>query len=114
MKHSRWVFGFLGLLSNFLTGPAWTDNTPAVPRIDGVVMKKLQPQVSDAAIIWYDDFDGIKKKYSESMGGLYYRKAFGRKGGELVGQNKLPQGGDEDLVGIVPPALKCVKNGHQN
>ena len=41
---------------------------PEVPRIDSVVMSTPQPQASDEAVIWYDDFDGPEKAYTESRG----------------------------------------------
>lgn len=66
------------------TGSARADDVPEVPRIDGVVMSSSQPHESDRAVVWYDDFDGPKKPYTESQGGLDESEAFG-------GQARLAQ-----------------------
>ncbi len=57
---------------------------PEVPRIDSVVMSTLQPQASDDAVIWYDDFDGPEKAYTESQGRLDERQAFGGQGRSML------------------------------
>ena len=38
------------------------DDAPEVPRIDSVVMSAPQPQASDEAVIWYDEFDGPERR----------------------------------------------------
>ena len=43
---------------------ARAEDVPEVPRIDSVVMSTTQPQASDEAVIWYDDFDGSEKAYT--------------------------------------------------
>jgi len=40
------------------------DDGPEVPRIDSVVMAVPQPQASDEAVVWYDEFDGPEKAYT--------------------------------------------------
>jgi hypothetical protein len=57
---------------------------PAVPRIDSVVPSRPQPHQSDPAVIWYDDFDGPEKLYSESQGGLDDRVSFGNQGRSML------------------------------
>ncbi len=55
-----------------------------VPRIDSVVMSTPQPQASDEAVIWYDDFDGPEKAYTESEGRLDREQAFGGQGRSML------------------------------
>jgi hypothetical protein len=50
------------------------------PRIDSVVMSRPQPHELDPAVIWYDDFDGPVKPYTESQGELDARGTFGGQG----------------------------------
>lgn len=57
---------------------------PEVPGIDSVVMSTLQPQASDDAVIWYDDFDGPEKAYTESQGRLNVEQAFGGQGRSML------------------------------
>jgi len=60
------------------------DDAPEVPRIDSVVMSVPQPQASDEAVIWYDDFDGPEKPYTESQGPLDDVQAFGGRGRSML------------------------------
>ena len=60
------------------------DDAPDVPRIDSVVMSVPQPQASDEAVIWYDDFDGPEKAYTESQGPLDDAQAFGGQGRSML------------------------------
>jgi len=48
-----------------------------VPRIASVRMLKPQPHENDPEIIWYDDFDGSEKEYSESIDTLDTINTFG-------------------------------------
>ncbi len=57
---------------------------PEVPRIDSVVMSTPQPQASDDAVIWCDDFDGPEKAYTESQGRLDETQAFGGQGRSML------------------------------
>ena len=57
---------------------------PEVPRIDSVAMAAPQPQASDEAVIWCDDFDGPEKAYTESEGRLDEAQAFGGQGRSLL------------------------------
>jgi len=60
------------------------DDGPEVPRIDSVVMAVPQPQASDKAVIWYDEFDGPEKAYTESQGPLDDAQAFGGQGRSML------------------------------
>lgn len=60
------------------------DDGPEVPRIDSVVMASSQPQASGEAVIWYDDFDGPEKAYTESQGPLDGTQAFGGQGRSML------------------------------
>jgi hypothetical protein len=53
---------------------------PPVPRVDSVVPCAKQPQETDAATIWYDDFNGPPKAYTETEGDLDAAVAFGGEG----------------------------------
>lgn len=54
------------------------------PRIDSVVMSVPQPQASGSAVIWYDDFDGEPRAYSEAEGPVVDREAFGGAGRSML------------------------------
>jgi hypothetical protein len=54
--------------------------SPDVPRIDCVVPGAKQPQEADAATIWYDDFNGPVKAYTETEGDLDATMALGGAG----------------------------------
>ncbi len=60
-------------------------DVPETPRIDSVVMAELQPHKSDAAIIWYDDFDESQQqeRYAEKEGELTDEVRFGDQGQSL-------------------------------
>jgi hypothetical protein len=47
-------------------------------------MSAPQPQASDEAVIWYDDFDGPDKAYTESEGRLDEEQVFGGQGRSMV------------------------------
>ena len=63
-----------------LASVAAAADAPDVPRIDSVVMSPKQPQETDPATIWYDDFNGPVKTYTESSGDLDGETAFGGEG----------------------------------
>ncbi|MBN2476633.1 MAG: hypothetical protein JXB62_18630 [Pirellulales bacterium] len=84
-KRSPWlVAAWLGVVVSWLPGPARADDAPEVPRIDSVVMSPDQPQQSDQAVVWYDDFDGPEKPYTESQGELDEGEAFGGRGRSML------------------------------
>lgn len=53
-------------------------------RIDSVVPLPVQPHAADPAVIWFDDFDGPEKPYTESSGGLDDRAGDGGTGRAMV------------------------------
>lgn len=61
--------------------PAFGD-TRNVPRIDSVEMAK--PVTADEAVIWYDDFNGPVKQYTESQGAVDREESFGGDGGSML------------------------------
>ncbi|MHB1034726.1 MAG: hypothetical protein ACYC35_09210 [Pirellulales bacterium] len=65
---------FAGL---FAAAPA---DVPQPARIDSVIPAASQPQQSDPAVIWYDDFDGPEKAYTESQGAPDGKEAWGGQG----------------------------------
>jgi len=86
---------------------------PETPRIDSVVMSRPQPQESDQSVIWYDDFDGPVKLYTESQGELDAKEAFGGQGGSMLGlYEKGSQGrGNRKVFFGDSPTGKVVQKG---
>jgi len=66
------------------TAPSTGPGRPESPRIESVVMLPTQPQEGDGAVIWYDDFDGPPKAYTESTGGLDEKEHFGGSGKSML------------------------------
>jgi|WetSurMetagenome_2_1015567.scaffolds.fasta_scaffold41032_3 hypothetical protein len=62
---------------------AMAAEAPDVPRIDSVVPSVKQPQEADPATIWYDDFSGPPKAYTESEGDADATVGFGGAGKSL-------------------------------
>ncbi len=60
-------------------------DAPDSPRIDSVVMAETQSHQSDAALIWYDDFNDSKQqeRYAEKVGKLSNEVRFGNMGKSL-------------------------------
>ncbi|MHC4406855.1 MAG: hypothetical protein ACYTG0_45140, partial [Planctomycetota bacterium] len=73
-----------GVVWTRATGSGRADDAPEVPRIDSVVMSSSQLQQSDEAVVWYDDFDGPEKPYTESQGRLDDNEAFGGQGRSML------------------------------
>ncbi len=65
-------------------GTAQGGDAPDVPRIDSIVMARQQPHQTDESVIWYDDFDGEEKNYTESSGGLDNQQAYGGQGRSML------------------------------
>jgi hypothetical protein len=86
---------------------------PEVPRIDSVVMSAPQPQASDEAVIWYDDFDGQEKAYTEAQGQLDDAQAFGGQGRSMLAwyeQGSRGEGNRKVFFGDSPTG-KVVRKG---
>ena len=79
IKALRPVCVRVGIISSWSFGLAFAQSAAAaeVPRIDSVVMLASQPQQADGAAVWYDDFDGPDKPYTESQGRLDDQEGFG-------------------------------------
>jgi hypothetical protein len=101
--------GFVHLMGE--TGIA--GGLPETPRIESVVMSQPQPHESDSAVIWYDDFDGPAKAYTESQGELDSREAYGGRGRSMLGfyeQGKQGVGNRKVFFGDSPTG-KVVRRG---
>jgi len=75
----------LGVMTSL---PIWLSAADVLdtPRIDSVVMAEQQPHESDAALIWYDDFDNPQQqqRYAEDAGDLSDEVRFGHTGRSLL------------------------------
>ncbi len=93
---------------------AQVDDGPEVPRIDSVVMSSPQPQASDESVIWYDDFDGPAKAYTESQGRLDDAEAFGGQGRSMLSRyEKGTRGtGNRKVFFGDSPTGRVVTKGH--
>jgi hypothetical protein len=70
-----------------------SEDAPEAPRIDSVVMAASQLHETDAAVIWYDDFDDDKQqgRYGEGSGETTDEVRFGESGKSL--RMYYPKGG---------------------
>ena len=87
--------------------------SPAGPRIESVVMLPKQPHEADPNVIWYDDFDGPAKAYTESTGGLDANCGFAGRGGSmpcLYEKGALGKGNRKVFFGDSPTG-KVVRKG---
>lgn len=89
---------------------------PVTPKIDFIEMSETQPQESDAATIWYDDFS-TKKKYMDEYGEIDYTVNFGIQGGSMdAGFDKgdVDGNGNRKVVfGDFPGNVRKVREGEQ-
>ena len=74
----------LGVVSALGLGSAWAETLPATPRIDSLVSLRPSPLETDRVVIWYDDFDGPQKQYTESQGRVDMSQGFGGSGGSML------------------------------
>ena len=56
----------------------------ATPRVEYVVPAATQPQAAAKTTIWYDDFDGPEKTYTETSGGVDKTVGLGGTGGSML------------------------------
>ena len=84
-------------------------------RIDSVVPLPSQPHAADPAVIWYDNFDGPEKPYTESQGELDDREGFGGAGRAMVCRyEKGTQGrGDRKVFFGDSPTGRVVRKGER-
>jgi len=91
------------------------DAAPTIPRIESVVPLPFQPHEKDPAVIWYDDFNGRAKAYSESSGGIDTEVGFGGSGGSmpcLYEKGKRGKGNRKVFFGDSPIG-KVVRRGRK-
>lgn len=91
------------------------ETEPEIPRIESVEILEIQPHESDTAVIWFDDFDGPLKNYTESSGDLDSETKFGPSGKSMkcfyaesnrgVGNRKVFFG-DSPYGNVVKPGRK--------
>jgi hypothetical protein len=104
-----------GLLGCLIGVMARAGGRPETPRIDSVVMSRPQPQESDPAVIWYDDFDGPLKPYTESQGEPDAKEAFGGQGRSMLAvyqQGRQGQGNRKVFFGDSPAGKAAQKGKH--
>ena len=104
------------LAALLLAAPAGADDAPPdSPRIEAVVPLPRQSQQDDRATIWYDDFDGPERAYTESSGGLDDKVAFGGAGKSmqcLYEKGKHGKGNRKVFFGDSPTG-KVVRKGEK-
>ncbi|TKJ33714.1 MAG: hypothetical protein CEE38_20250 [Planctomycetes bacterium B3_Pla] len=105
----------LGVVSALGLGSAWAETLPATPRIDSLVSLRPSPLETDAAVIWYDDFDGPQKQYTESQGRIDTSQGFGGSGGSMLNfYKKGTRGvGNRKVFFGDSPTGKVVNRGRQ-
>ncbi len=115
MKASRALIGLICVLSGSSVSGQGVRGMPEVPRIDSVAMLKPSPFLRDKAVIWYDDFDGPAKPYTESSGKIDRQEAFGLGGGSMLSHYEKGTrgvGGRKVFFGDSPTG-KVVNKGKQ-
>jgi len=98
-----------------LVSPALAAEPPPVPRIESVVPSPRQPQETDPATIWYDDFNGPEKAYTESSGGPDEKESYGGGGKSvrcLYEQGQRGKGNRKVFFGDAPTG-KVVRKGEK-
>lgn len=105
----------LGGVSALGLGSAWAETLPATPRIDSLVSLRPSPLETDATVIWYDDFDGPQKQYTESQGRVDTSQGFGGSGGSMLSfYEKGTRGvGNRKVFFGDSPTGKVVNRGRQ-
>ncbi len=73
----------LALLVAAAGSAAGQEELPEAPRIHSVKMLGQQPHDTSSALIWYDDFNGPDKSYTESSEEVDLLTGFGKQGGSL-------------------------------
>lgn len=102
----------MGILGACLAAALLAQAGPPL-RIDSVAPLAKQPQADDPAVIWYDDFDGPEKPYTETEGGLDDRAAFGGAGRSMAcryEKGKLGRGNRKVFFGDSPTG-RVVRRG---
>ena len=76
----------LALLHTCWVADDATADELVAPRVDWVVMTTSQPHADQPSTIWYDDFDGAEKPYTESQGPVVSTEAYGGSGRSMLSQ----------------------------
>lgn len=105
----------LGVVSALGLGSAWAETFPSTPRIDSLISLRPSPLETDPAVIWYDDFDGPQKQYTESQGRVDASQGFGGSGGSMLSfYKKGTRGvGNRKVFFGDSPTGKVVNKGRQ-
>ena len=75
----------IGVTLGLGSGGVRAETLPEMPRIDSLIMLRTSPLGTDPAVIWYDDFDGPQKPYTESQGKIDTNQGYGGAGGSMLG-----------------------------
>lgn len=94
---------------------AVAEERPRPPRVDSVAPAAEQPQSTDPAVIWYDNFDGPAKNYTEASGGFDDQAALGGSGRSML--SHYPKGsrgeGNRKVFFGDSPTGKVVRRGEK-
>ncbi len=74
----------VGIVISLAFGGAVLGQVGWSPRIDSVEMVAVRPPADDSVVIWYDNFDGPAKAYTESEGPVDPNQGFGLAGGSML------------------------------
>lgn len=84
MRKSKLFASCLGIALNFGAVASQEEVLPETPRIDSLVALQTSPLETDPAVIWYDDFNGPPKLYTESQGKIDTSQGYGGVGGSML------------------------------
>jgi hypothetical protein len=84
MKRSFIALGTTYVVLGLLCGSPALGQIGRTPRIDSVERVQVDPLAQSPAVIWYDDFDGPDKTYTESQGPVDTNHGFGLRGGSML------------------------------
>ncbi len=84
MRKLKLLACYVGFVLVLGLGNAWAETLPVTPRIDSLVSLRPSPFETDPDVIWYDDFDGPQKQYTESQGRVDATQGFGGSGGSML------------------------------
>lgn len=76
--------GLIASLFSVATLAAEPATRPTTPRVESVVPSKQQPQTDAKSTIWYDDFDGPVKAYTEGAADADPSQGFGGAGASML------------------------------
>lgn len=105
----------MGIVLGFGSERVRAEALPETPRIDSLITLESSPLETNPAVIWYDDFDGPEKRYTESQGRIDTSQSFGGVGGSMLGfYEKGTRGlGNRKVFFGDSPTGKVVNRGRQ-